>query len=709
MCTCKKASSIHRIQAFAGNAILVTFLWSLLSAGLLPVPAQAASPRKLALLVAVNKYYRGQPKDFYDLNTQQDVQELRQVLIDKFQFPPENITVLTTPEETTKQSIITAFRTHLIDQVRKDDIVVFHYSGHGDQALDDNGDEFDGLDETLVPSDYVSMEDFANHIRDDELNVLLEELKAKEPASIALFIDSCHSGTATRNNPYSGRLRVRGRGWSGPPPKARTRGKEKESVPMMEQSQGLAEGYVLITAARPNQTAKEKTFDDSTTMGVFTHHLLRTLRTISPSTTYRDLFERLNYSMSSDAREQNPQMEGDIDTRVLEGTAVPQPRYVQVQRVRGDVVTLAAGGLHGVTQGSKYGLYRAGTNDFTSPDSLLVEVEVVRVRSTYCVAQLPPDQVDQFTEEELATARAVETQHNYGENRLKVELSSEVSRSAAPVPLRAVRDRVTGLAVAELRTEIARGRGDGDAAAWDVRIRADGGQYILERHDGSVIAAIDAGDEQQTLDAIQDALEGEARYRMLVKLENAQSSASVQVDLRLVKVEVEKDEIEGGVTYVKDLEMEPEAGELVLQEGDFVRIELRNRGNSACYVTVLDLSPDGTVNPIWPHPQAQAYVNENILAAGEEKSLFNLFRLGAPFGTEIFKAIATQRPTNFSPLLDERTREDGVRGAGDKSPLGRLLEAAVSNTRGTTYQGSISSDAWATAAVVFEIREAGRN
>lgn len=679
--------------------------FGMLAITLLTVSAQAA-PRKLALLVAVNKYDQGQPKDFHNLNTQRDVQELRQVLIDKFQFPPENVLVLTTPEETTKQSILTAFRTHLTGQVKKGDIAVFHYSGHGYQVPDDNGDEFDGLDETLVPSDYVSKEDFANHIRDDELNALLEELKAKEPASITLFIDSCHSGTATR----SGRLVVRGRGWQGPPPKVQMRGKEQERVPMLEQSQGLARGYVLITAARSDQTAKEQIFDDGTTMGIFTHHLLRTLRTITPNTTYRDLFERLNYAMSSDARNQNPQMEGDIDTRVMEGTAVPSPRYIQVQQVRGDVVTLAAGSLHGVTQGSKYGLYRAGTTAFADPGNLLVEVEVIRVHPTSCLAQIPAAQIGQF-KEDLAAARAVETQHNYGANRLKVAFFSEVPRSATPVSMRAVKDMIAGLAVAELWPETEHSRGAGAAEDWDVQIRADGRQYILERHDGAKIAAIDTGDQQQALGVIQDALEGEACYRRLTALENAQPDGSVQIDLRLVKVEVEEDAVEGGVTYVKDLEVAPEAGELVLQEGDYVMIELRNQGSADCYVTVLDLRPDGKVGPIWPHPMIQRYSDDNmILADGQWRRIPApyIFRLEAPYGTEVFKAIATQQKADFSPLLDEETLRAGNGGAGTDSPLGQLLMQAVTGTR-AALKGRISPSAWSTDAVVFEIRGAGQH
>ena len=90
---------------------------------------------------------------------------------------------------------VDAFREFLIKPTTKGDIVFFHYSGHGQQIPDDNGDEIDAYDESLVPSDYVSQKDGSKNIRDDEIGQLLDELKAKEPANVTISLDSCFSGT----------------------------------------------------------------------------------------------------------------------------------------------------------------------------------------------------------------------------------------------------------------------------------------------------------------------------------------------------------------------------------------------------------------------------------------------------------------------------------------------------------------------------------
>lgn len=62
--------------------------------------------------------------------------------------------------------------------------------GHGGKLRDDNGDEKDGYDETLVPLDYTS----AGQIRDDDLyNMLVAGLK--EGVYATFVMDCCHSGS----------------------------------------------------------------------------------------------------------------------------------------------------------------------------------------------------------------------------------------------------------------------------------------------------------------------------------------------------------------------------------------------------------------------------------------------------------------------------------------------------------------------------------
>ncbi|CAM9709421.1 unnamed protein product, partial [Choristocarpus tenellus] len=78
----------------------------------------------------------------------------------------------------------------LIANAKAGDSLFMHYSGHGGSMADDNGDEADNKDETIVPVDYTS----AGQIRDDEV---LKELVASLPEGVTLTVvmDCCHSGS----------------------------------------------------------------------------------------------------------------------------------------------------------------------------------------------------------------------------------------------------------------------------------------------------------------------------------------------------------------------------------------------------------------------------------------------------------------------------------------------------------------------------------
>lgn len=89
----------------------------------------------------------------------------------------------------TRKNILAAFR-WLRNGVKAGDSLIFHYSGHGGSVKDEDGDEEDGFDETLIPVDYQS----AGHIVDDEVHdVLVRGL----PKGVRLtgIMDCCHSET----------------------------------------------------------------------------------------------------------------------------------------------------------------------------------------------------------------------------------------------------------------------------------------------------------------------------------------------------------------------------------------------------------------------------------------------------------------------------------------------------------------------------------
>jgi hypothetical protein len=79
----------------------------------------------------------------------------------------------------------------LVADLKPGQNVYFHFSGHGGQVRDTNGDEVSGMDSCIYPCNRGVMET----ITDDELRTLLA---ARVPAGCKAFVvlDCCHSGTA---------------------------------------------------------------------------------------------------------------------------------------------------------------------------------------------------------------------------------------------------------------------------------------------------------------------------------------------------------------------------------------------------------------------------------------------------------------------------------------------------------------------------------
>ncbi|KAJ3227005.1 Ca(2+)-dependent cysteine protease [Clydaea vesicula] len=90
----------------------------------------------------------------------------------------------------TKKNIIAGFA-WLIAGAKRGDSFFLHFSGHGGSVPDLNGDEHDGMDETILPLDFEKN----GELHDDELHRLLLTDLPEGVRFTALF-DSCHSGSA---------------------------------------------------------------------------------------------------------------------------------------------------------------------------------------------------------------------------------------------------------------------------------------------------------------------------------------------------------------------------------------------------------------------------------------------------------------------------------------------------------------------------------
>ncbi|CAE7211037.1 unnamed protein product [Rhizoctonia solani] len=155
--------------------------------------SQATGKRK-ALLVGCNYPGGTAPLD----GCVNDVFNIKRFLVEHFGYEDENIRVLSDSESShgeigealpTRTNIVRYIR-WLVGDAQPDDSLFFHFSGHGSNQEDLDGDEYDGMDESICPTDYET----AGVLVDDELHELLVK-PLPEGAGLTALFDSCHSGS----------------------------------------------------------------------------------------------------------------------------------------------------------------------------------------------------------------------------------------------------------------------------------------------------------------------------------------------------------------------------------------------------------------------------------------------------------------------------------------------------------------------------------
>jgi hypothetical protein len=256
-----------------------------------------STPRKLALLVGINQYPDGIPSLRGCLT---DVALQCQLLVHRYGFNPRDILVVgdralslpgqTTPLPPTRQNILEAFESHLIEQAQPGDVVVVHYSGHGSYVRDENGiDTFNGLNGTLVPSDArlnlssqgtPSTDPLADVPVDDIMGKTLFLLSLALPTdNLTLVLDSCHAGGGTRGNAMIGALDLPGARPSEQELAYQARWMERLQLTpealRSRRQQGIAKG-VALGSTQIGQSAAEVPFNGFHA-GAFTYLLTRYL------------------------------------------------------------------------------------------------------------------------------------------------------------------------------------------------------------------------------------------------------------------------------------------------------------------------------------------------------------------------------------------------------------------------------------------------
>jgi Caspase domain len=663
-------------------------------------PDPLGQPR-FALLVGINKY---QDTSIPPLTgSENDVTLLKETLTKDYGFDENSILTLRS-EQATRDAMLGAFRTQLIENAKKskeqgkDALIVFYYSGHGSRVPDQDDDETgDDWDETLVPYDSRTAKGF--DIRDDEIDDLFAEL-SQYSSNVTLIFDSCHSGTVSR-----GELEARES-----PSDTRAQPPYKRRFPPTGEDR--VQKYVTISASLPSQRAYTRPKELAPVRnGALTYHLVAALRRASRQTTYRALMNEVAAAVSNEIRIQDPQVEGDKDRLIFGGATTRAEPYVEITDVNDNQVTLKAGKVHGVQVGTYVAIYSPEATSYVGKEKWLTNATVTEVRDFVAVARMPTAAESPQVKEVTRKAKVILAAPTFGGGPLPVSLiDPSLSGSSAQTLSAEIRRQLEEKQLFSNQLVQLVDEAKATSSANVLRLKrgtfkdifrdskevvpaaactdnADAlpagnteGYYLDEGTGVPLFGLFVRSDDQQAGSKITNAIANRTRQINLLNLENKVSSLNDAVSATLMRVPGTLTyECEGGLRKPKfKAAGEPRpADNNELPLGTVYHLKIRITSAEDLYITAVLLGNDGGIKVIFPK------VGENDKVAGGNTVTTRSLGTVPPSGKEVVKIIVTRRYTDFSFLEAPAVRRSGG------SPLERLLNQSGFRTR----EGGLPPDA----------------
>lgn len=605
------------------------------------LPAQDV--QRLALIVAVGDYA---PKtNWKSLNSGNDI-ELITASLQSQGFLKKDILVLR-DDQTNKANITRHFKEHLIDQVKSGDITFFHFSGHGQQIIDQNNDEKDGYDEALVPYDSpqrfeAGVYEGEQLIRDDELNQWLLQLQRKlgNTGQVLVLLDACHSGTATRGYAPSRGSNVI---MAASEQKEAMIGSQSPPVdPFTEVTHGAdIAPLIAISASSAQQLNYEYQDVNGQYYGSLSYAFCKSLQRVKSSISYRELFDHIKTEMIAIAPRQNPQIEGQTDRMLFGSTIKRKRRYMSVVRTYdAQTVILDQGSLAGLNAGTKVDLFPAdiytGQNQEALANGTIMHV----------MPLLSEVVLDQPLDYKIVMgAKAFISSRNYGAIRLKVNNKLPEGKL-----------RNSFLTLLQNYPFILP-----DQQSPDVILSLEANNsLVLQSSDDYLLLeeTLLKNEEGIILEKVIRRMSTYVQATFLRKLEI--ENPDLKVEMKLIPVETST---ENGKPKVKQkIPIEQKLGpygNLVLKEGDAFIIEVTNKGTKPAYYNVLDIWADNQIYGLIPNVDCSSKAGDYYIRPEETQLLEDcIIEVYPPYGNEMLKLIATEQPIDLQTMIELRGRSE---------------------------------------------------
>jgi hypothetical protein len=611
----------------------ILFLFSLF------ITTTTPAQNKLALIVAVGEYPAASKiKPIASVN---DVKYIKAAL-SRNGFELKNIDTLIN-SRATKAAIISAL-TQLSEKAKKDDIVVIHFSCHGQQIRDQKTielgkDEDDGYDEAFLPYDAMPKYNPTgykgeNHLRDDDLFPLLLNIRKKlgSNGSLLVLLDACHSGTGTRDESF-----------------AVTRG---EPVPFQdpenpldsvinlsaaEAKQGFFDSQadslsnmVVISASSPHQVNKQVIINNEE-LGSLSYSFYKALTETTEGNTYELLFEKIRATMQAFIPEQIPMMEGSGQQIIFNGKYKPREDkiylrvgYKESVGTEDSVFTIEKGLLDNIAKGTRCKIYKAGRNEIYAYGSIK---RVDNFRS-YGTAE------KKLTRTELYEIKMDE--ENYGNLEAAVKLSFTETDAAAKLLEKQLKQFMKPYSFLKIS----------DKADFQLEVKKDG--------EGKQATLTDRNNKIIWSGGIlnKDSLSDEQKKQFITDIKK-------QLRIKYLRTMPDGGELAQYVSaeIIPAKEYNKAAG-IELTIGDGYALHIRNNGSQNLYYTVLDIYPDNNVEILYPYKAKEPadYVLEKKNVVIRKLAVSK----GSPVGVEFLKVIVSKEPMDLRSVFEKKITRDNM-------------------------------------------------
>lgn len=572
-----------------------------------------------------------------------------------------------------KDGIISAMR-NFRDRCKPGDIVLVHYSGHGQQIADDNGDEPDGLDEALVawgaPAEYYKGYNGEKHLRDDEFNELLLDIRGKigSKGNMLVVVDACHSGTISRGV-------AKKRGGKAPlvPPGYQIGyNKREDGSGFIAKSRGQAPSLapmVLISASSFDEENSE-TFDErGVGIGSLSYAMAKSLSKVGDSYTYRSLFADVLGVMNEKVPQQTPMVEGDVDYALFAGQYFKQEQYFDIHEIKGKDIIVNGGSLMGLNPETKVAFYPSGT---INPNQSKPIAYGVISKVTPLQSVVKPEAVPAGTD--LSKSWIFITEPSLG----NVSLSCNISKIKNPAIKK------------DIETIINAKRYNIKDQAADISI-IESKNYLsfVRNSDGTIVDSIPLNMEMLSGKADQIM----SRYAQNKYLRELKSGYANNIHMQLLPCDKDGNIIDG--KYDGSL--------MAFKAGSFVKVKVINKGSSRLFYNIIDIQPDGQINPILPMQSELTikHAEQYVLDPGAERILPFIIDIAPPFGNEVFKIFASNEPFNLVPFIASA----GLQTRGGGESVTSAFKKGNIQTRGAAGVNKQEQQELITNEVVFRIIE----